>query len=91
MKNCLTVILGLIFVLALSESAFAIHAEIPSETRAVAAKDDSRITLGGEVRIRGWYTSNIGDSSEQNNPEKTAQDGHTQKSTPQINTSQTGK
>lgn len=40
-------------------SAFAIHAEIPAETQAVVATGGTQITLGGELRVRGWYTKNV--------------------------------
>jgi hypothetical protein len=91
MKNCLKLILGVLFVLLFSEGAFAVHAEIPAETQAVVAKDDVQITLGGEIRIRGWNAKNIGDDSQQDTSEKTAQDDNSQKSTPQSNKSHSGK
>ena len=40
-------------------SAFAIHAEIPAETQAVVATGSTQITLGGELRTRGWYRKNL--------------------------------
>ncbi len=46
-------------MLGFAASAFAIHAEIPSETQAVVAAGGTQITLGGELRIRGWYYSDI--------------------------------
>jgi hypothetical protein len=45
--------------MSFAASAFAIHAEIPSETQAIVAKGTTQITLGGELRTRGWYTKNI--------------------------------
>ena len=60
MKKYLALILGVIFVLSFAASAFAIHAEIPSETQAVVAKGATQITLGGELRTRGWWRDNIG-------------------------------
>lgn len=59
MKKYLALILGVIFVLSFAASAFAIHAEIPSETQAVVAKGATQITLGGELRTRGWWRDNI--------------------------------
>lgn len=59
MKKYLALILGVLFVLSFAASAFAIHAEIPSETQAVVAKGATQITLGGELRTRGWYQDNI--------------------------------
>lgn len=60
MKKLLAVALGMLFVFGFAVSAFAIHAEIPSETQAVVAKGQTQITLGGEIRIRGEYRKNIG-------------------------------
>ncbi len=59
MKKFLAVMLGALFVLSFAASAFAIHAEIPSETQAVVAAGATQITLGGELRVRGWYFDNI--------------------------------
>lgn len=58
LKKFLTIVLGALFVLSFAASAFAIHAEIPSETQAVVAKGTTQITLGGELRIRGWWEHN---------------------------------
>jgi len=90
LKNYPALIPGVFFVLTLAASAFATMAEIP-ETPSVAAKNDIHITLGGEIRVRGWHTKNIGDTSQQFMLDKTAQDDHSQKSTPQLNISQPGK
>jgi hypothetical protein len=59
MKKYLALVLGVLFVLSFAASAFAIHAEIPSETQAVVAKGGTQITLGGEIRVRGWMKTNI--------------------------------
>ena len=55
MKKFLIIALSAVFVLGLAASAFAIHAEIPSETQAVVAKGETQITLGGSIRIRAEY------------------------------------
>ena len=47
------------FILSFAVSAFAIHAEIPSETQAVVAAGSIQIMLSGELRTRGWYRKNI--------------------------------
>lgn len=60
MKRFLAVFASLMLVLGFAASAFAIHAEIPSDTQAVVAKGTTQITLGGELRFRGWYTDNVG-------------------------------
>jgi hypothetical protein len=49
-----------LFVLSFAASAFAIHAEIPAETQAVVATGGTQITLGGELRFRGWYYNHLG-------------------------------
>ncbi|MCI0469663.1 MAG: alginate export family protein [Nitrospirae bacterium] len=58
MKKYLSIVLGLVMVFGFAASAFAIHAEIPSETQAAVAKGTTQVTLGGEVRIRGFYNRN---------------------------------
>lgn len=60
MKKYFVITLSLILVLGFAASALAIHAEIPSETQAVVSKGSTQITLGGELRMRGWYTDDIG-------------------------------
>jgi len=63
LKKFITIILGALFVLGLSATAFAIHAEIPAETQAVVAKGVTQITLGGNIRVRGWYLNDIVDTT----------------------------
>jgi hypothetical protein len=64
LKKFLAVMLGALFVLSFAASAFAIHAEIPSDTQAVVAPGATQITLGGELRVRGWYLDNINSFAE---------------------------
>lgn len=59
LKKFLAIILGALFVMSFAASAFAIHAEIPAETQAIVATGATQITLGGELRTRGWYTKNL--------------------------------
>jgi len=47
------------FVLGFATSAFAITAEIPSDTQAVVAKGTTQITLGGRILVRGWYLNDL--------------------------------
>lgn len=61
MKKYLALFIGMLFVLGFAATAFAIHAEIPSETQAVVAKGTTQITLGGEIRVRGEFRDNIRD------------------------------
>jgi hypothetical protein len=58
-KKILAVLLAALLVLSFAASAFAIHAEIPSETQAAVSAGATQITLGGELRVRGWYYDNI--------------------------------
>jgi len=58
-RRYLALFLGLMFVLGFATSAFAITAEIPSDTQAVVAKGTTQITLGGRILARGWYVDNL--------------------------------
>lgn len=58
MKKYLVLVLGMVFILGFTASAFALHAEIPSETQAMVAKGTTQVTMGGELRVRGWYLKN---------------------------------
>lgn len=69
MKKYLVLVLGMLFVLGFTASAFAIHSEIPSETQAMVAKGETQVTMGGELRVRGWYLKNAsGDRRALSNP-----------------------
>lgn len=59
MKKLLSVVLASLMVLGLAATAFAIHAEIPAETQAVVSAANVQLTLGGEIRTRGWYFDNL--------------------------------
>lgn len=59
MKKILVVLAAAVLVLSFAGAAFAIHAEIPAETQAIVAKGSTQITLGGEIRVRGWYYNNL--------------------------------
>jgi hypothetical protein len=59
LKKYMALILGVLFVLSFAASAFAIHAEIPAETQSVVAVGTTQITLGGEIRTRGWFKDNL--------------------------------
>jgi hypothetical protein len=58
-RKLLLVVLASLMVLGLAATAFAIHAEIPAETQAVVTTGSTQITLGGEIRTRGWYISGL--------------------------------
>jgi hypothetical protein len=58
-KKTIALVAAVVFVLGFAASAFAIHAEIPAETQAVVATGTTQITLGGELRTRGWYRKNL--------------------------------
>ncbi len=59
MKRIASIFLSALFVLSYAASALAIHAEIPSETQAVVGAGETQITLGGDLRVRGWYFDNV--------------------------------
>ena len=56
MKKSLIVVLSMLFVLGLAVPV-AVQAKAPADTP-VVAKGDTKITLGGELRMRGWYLDN---------------------------------
>jgi hypothetical protein len=47
-----------IFTLGLAANSFAVPAEIPTDTTAATAKGDTKITIGGELRVRGVVQHN---------------------------------
>lgn len=61
MKKFLAIAVSVLFLLGFAASAFAIHAEIPSETQAIVAKGETQITLGGSIRVRGEIRENTTD------------------------------
>jgi hypothetical protein len=52
-----------IFILALGAvgTACAAPAEIPTDSTAATAKGDTKVTIGGELRVRGVVQQNTGD------------------------------
>ena len=50
-----------IFALCLAGTALAAPAEIPSDSTAATAKGDTKVTIGGELRVRGVVQQNTGD------------------------------
>jgi hypothetical protein len=58
LRKFLAILISALFILSFAASSFAIHAEIPAETQAVIAKGSTQITLGGLLRIRGWWADN---------------------------------
>ena len=58
-KKSIALIIGLFFVLSFAATAFAIQAEIPSETTAIVAAGSTNITLSGDLRVRGWFKDNL--------------------------------
>ncbi|MCL5062817.1 MAG: alginate export family protein [Nitrospiraceae bacterium] len=61
MRKFLAIFASLVLVLGFAASAFAIQAEIPSETQATVAKGTTQITLGGAIRVRGEVLQNTTD------------------------------
>lgn len=76
MKRILAIAISALFVLGLAATAFAIHAEIPSETQAVVAKGTTQVTLGGSIRVRGETRQNTTDFDD-DNPDR--QNGYDQR------------
>jgi hypothetical protein len=70
----LAIVISTLFVLGLACSAFAIHAEIPSETQAVVAKGETQITLGGSIRVRGEARNNTADFNDDGVDHRSAYD-----------------
>jgi hypothetical protein len=58
-KKIFSIVLASLMVLGLAATAFAIHAEIPAETQSVVSTGTTQVTLGGEIRTRGWYFDNL--------------------------------
>lgn len=67
MKKLAVMVVSVLFVLGFAAGAMAVPAEIPAETQAAVAAGQTQITLGGDLRVRGWYFNNV-DSS--HNPTK---------------------
>ena len=52
MKKYISILLATLFVFGFAASAFAMHAEIPTDTTATVSAGETQITLSGEVRVR---------------------------------------
>lgn len=52
MKKYISILLAMLFVFGFAASAFAIHADIPTDTTAAVSSGETQITLSGEVRVR---------------------------------------
>ncbi len=59
MKKSIALLIGFLFILGFAATAFAIHAEIPSDTTAIVAGGTTNITLSGDLRVRGWFKDNL--------------------------------
>ena len=58
MKKYASILAVFVLLLGFAAMAGAAPAEIPSDTTAVIAKGKTQITLGGELRFRGYYWKN---------------------------------
>jgi len=68
-KKYLAVLLGVIFLLSFTVTAFAIHEEMPSPVdTGVVAKGPTQITLGGKIIERGWFFDNVDGISPTDSP-----------------------
>lgn len=59
MKKYASILAVLVLLLGVAALSYAAPAEIPSDTTAVIAKGKTQITLGGELRFRGFYGKNL--------------------------------
>lgn len=59
MKKYATILAVLVLLLGVAALSYAAPAEIPSDTTAVIAKGKTQITLGGDLRFRGFYGKNL--------------------------------
>jgi hypothetical protein len=59
MKKTFVVLLSVLFVLSMAVAAFAVHPSTPSEMVSIGAKGKTQIVLGGSLRFRGDYRSDI--------------------------------
>jgi len=57
-RKLISVLSVLVFILGLTALSYAVVAEIPSDTTAVLAKGQTKITLGGDIRFRGFAIEN---------------------------------
>jgi len=58
-KKYASILAVLVLILGFAAISYSAPAEIPSDTTAVIAKGKTQITLGGELRFRGMYGSNL--------------------------------
>jgi len=58
-KKYASILAVLVLLLGFAAISYSAPAEIPSDTTAVIAKGKTQITLGGELRFRGLYGSNL--------------------------------
>ena len=58
MKKYVSILSVLILVLGFASLSYSAPAEIPSDTTAVVAKGQTKITLGGDIRFRGFAIEN---------------------------------
>ena len=59
MKKYASILAVLVLLLGVAALSYAAPAEIPSDTTAVIAKGKTQITLGGDLRFRGFYGKNL--------------------------------
>jgi len=58
-KKYASILAVLVLLLGVAALSYAAPAEIPSDTTAVIAKGKTQITLGGDLRFRGFYGKNL--------------------------------
>ena len=66
MKKYLSILLAMLCVFGFAASAFAMHADIPSETTAAIAQGSTQITLSGQIRARyNWQHTGFNSNDSQ--------------------------
>ncbi|WP_028842052.1 alginate export family protein [Thermodesulfovibrio yellowstonii] len=74
MKKYASILAVLVLLLGFAAISYSAPAEIPSDTTAVIAKGKTQITLGGELRFRGYYFKNTSDLAAENTENKAGYD-----------------
>lgn len=60
MKKIIVALISLL-TLGFAVNSFAVPAEIPTDTTATKTNGSTKITIGGELRVRGMVQQNTGD------------------------------
>ncbi|GLI52581.1 hypothetical protein [Thermodesulfovibrio yellowstonii] len=58
MKDFRGIVYAIILILVFASLSYAVPADIPSDTTAVVSKGQTKITLGGDIKVRGFHIDN---------------------------------